>query len=96
MAAMSPHLSNPKEIAEAGEQIFSERYKDQFEREHPEEFAAIDVTTGDAYLAETHEGALEKAEACSPYGIFHLIQVGHSTAFRVSQTSHDDVDWIFQ
>jgi len=40
---MSPHLSNPKEIAEAGEQIFSERYKDQFEREHPEEFAAIDV-----------------------------------------------------
>ena len=95
-ATMTPHLSNPKEIAEAGEKIYADRYKNQYEREHPAKFVAIDITTEEAYIAHNPEDVLEAARGASPHGVFHLIQVGSSSAFRVSYTLHDDLAWLFQ
>lgn len=94
---MSPRLSNPKAIAELGEKIYREQYKEAYEREHPGQFAAIDTTTGKAYLADAPEVALENARADSPAGLFHLIQVGFAGAIRVSHTNDPTaVDWIFR
>lgn len=95
---MNRHPTNPKAIAELGEKIYSEQYKEQYERDHPGKFVAIDVATQKAYIGETPEGVLDAARADSPNGIFHLIQVGFSGAFRVSYTYHTDanMDWIFR
>lgn len=79
---------NPEKVAELGEKIYRERYKERYEREHPERFVAIDIDTGLAYLGETPEDALEKAMAAAPEGVFHLVQIGFSGAFRVAYTSH--------
>ena len=80
-------LSNPEAIAQRGEEIYQEKYKDKYEPEHGDEFLAIDVTTGQVYLAATSEEALKEARDASPTGLFHLIQIGHSGAFRVSYTA---------
>ena len=94
---MSPPISNPKAIAELGEKIYREQYKEAFERDHQGKFVAIDTSTGKAYLAEAPEVALENARADSPNGVFHLIQVGFSGAIRVSYTNDPSaVDWIFR
>jgi hypothetical protein len=89
-------ISNPKVAAELGEKIYKERYQDAFEREHAGQFVAINVLTGDPYISATPEGALDTAYAAAPSGMFHLIQVGHAGAFRVSYTQSPAVDWIFR
>jgi len=95
---MTSNFTNPKAIAELGEKIYSDRYKDEYERDHPGKFVAIDVTTQKAYVGDTPEGVLNVAREDSPHGIFHLIQVGFSGAFRVSYTNNDDagLDWVFR
>jgi alpha-galactosidase len=94
---MSPLVSNPKAIAELGERIYREQYKDSYEREHPGKFVAIDIATGKAYMADAPEVALETARTASPNGVFHLIQVGFSGAIRVSYSNDPStVDWIFR
>lgn len=93
---MNSPLTNPKAIAERGEEIYRARYKEQYEREHLGKFVAIDVETGKAYISETPEGALGTARADSANGLFHLIQVGFLGAFRVTRTNHASLDWIFR
>jgi hypothetical protein len=88
-------ILNPNDAAERGEKIYRERYKEQYEREHPGKFVAIDVLTQKAYISETPEGALDSAHAAATSGIFHLIQVGFAGAFRVSQTQESNMDWVF-
>ncbi|WP_263379701.1 hypothetical protein [Granulicella paludicola] len=89
-------ISNPKAAAELGEKIYREQYKSAFEIEHAGKFVAINVLTGDPYIADTPESALDTAYATAPSGVFHLIQVGHAGAFRVSYTQSSNVDWIFR
>jgi hypothetical protein len=89
-------ITNPKVAAELGEKIYRERYKDVYEREHAGKFVAINVLNEDPYIADTPEGALDAAYAAAPAGIFHLIQVGHAGAFRVSSYTHSKtLDWLF-
>jgi hypothetical protein len=89
-------ISNPKVAAELGEKIYLERYKDAYELEYPGKFVAINVLTAETYIADTPERALDTAYAAAPAGIYHLIQVGHAGAFRVSYSQGSTVDWIFR
>lgn len=89
-------ISNPKIAADLGEKIYHDRYKQVYEQEHPGKFVAINVLTQDTYLSDTPEGALDLAYKTAPGGVFHLIQVGHAGAFRVSYTKISSLDWIFR
>lgn len=89
-------ISNPKAAADLGEKIYRDRYKEQYEREHPGMFVAINVLTEAAFLSPTPEGALDSAYAAAPDGIFHLIQVGQAGAFRVSHSQSSSMDWVFR
>ncbi len=91
-ATMIP--SNPQAIAEAGEAIYKERYRTQYEAEHPGKFVAIDVKTGHATLGDTPEQALAEARKNHASGVFHLIKVGSAGAFRVSYSLHAANDWL--
>lgn len=87
-------LDSPNKIAEAGERIYADRYKVELERDQFGHFVAIDVTTGESYVAEFPEQALEKARAAAPNGIFHLIRIGAPGAFKVSfGLSRNDDFW---
>ena len=77
-----------EEVVDKGERIYSEKYKQEFERKYMGQFAVIDVNTGIAYHGEFPELALEEARKQAPGGLFHLIRVGAPGAYRVSYTSH--------
>jgi hypothetical protein len=81
-------FNTPAKIVEAGERIYAEKYQARLEQERPGSFVAIDVQTGEAYVARFPEQALEDARAHAHTGVFHLIRVGSSGAFRVSHFSH--------
>lgn len=89
-------LSNPKAIADRGEAIYREKYKDAYEANYLGKFVAIDVVSQNSYIGESAEQALELARKEAPTGLFHLIKVGSLGAFRVSHTSNAKLDWIFR
>ena len=89
-------FSSPTEIAAEGERIYAEKYKQDYETKHPGKFVAIDVTSGEAYLAEFPEEAIQSAQAKSPTGLFHLIKIGAQGAFRVSYSATNArSNWLF-
>jgi len=97
MAAMhSDPFLHPKAIAETGEKIYRDKYRKDLEATQLGKFVAIDVETQAAYLGDTSEEALSSARDASPKGVFHLIRIGAPGAFRVSYSSHANVDWLFQ
>jgi hypothetical protein len=77
-------LSNPKAIAERGEEIYNRLYRAEYEQNRRGKFVAIDIDTERSYVADTPEGALIAAQQANPNGQFHLIQVGYAGAFRAS------------
>lgn len=77
-------LDSPERIAEAGEKLYNERHRKELEATSRNKFAAIDVLTGQAYVADFPEQALEKARKEAPAGVFHLIRIGAPGAFKVS------------
>lgn len=91
-----PSLSDPRSVAEAGEKIYKEKFREKFEKTHAGQFVAIDVLSEESYIAETPDGAFEKARNASPHGIFHLIKIGSSGAFSVSHSSGVRPDWVFR
>ena len=83
MAVLSQlNLNNPQEISEAGERIYNEQYKAEYEQEHLHEFLAIDVLGGSATVGTTAMEAVSKAQELHPEGFFHLIRIGHAAAFE--------------
>lgn len=89
-------LTSIQKIAEAGEKIYAEKYKEKFEREHPQQYAVIDILTGNAYVGEFAEDAMQKATKSAPNGVFHLIRIGSAGAFKVSRVANPHVsNWPF-
>jgi|GraSoiStandDraft_30_1057271.scaffolds.fasta_scaffold711804_2 hypothetical protein len=85
---MSLQYRRPHEITAKGSDIYDRRYRAEFERLHNGEFAAIDIESEAAYLADLPENALAKARAAAPDGLFYLVRVGSSGAFKSSRLSH--------
>ena len=98
MPAMNLQMTNPQQVAEAGQKIYQDRYQQEYERLHPGEFLAIDVNTETPYIGDTASDALQAALAASPAGVFHLIKIGSPGAFKVSYSPSSDanVDWNFR
>ncbi|MBI3447710.1 MAG: hypothetical protein HY049_02130 [Acidobacteria bacterium] len=89
-------VNPPQVIAERGEQIYRERYKDEYERLYSGQFVALDVDSGSPFVADTPEGALDAARRAQPTGRFHLIRIGSPGVFRMSYAgSGSHGDWIF-
>ena len=89
-------FNNPRLIAEHGERIYSDNFREKFEKEYLGKFVAIDVTTEKAYVGDSPEEAYGTARQNSPKGVFHLIRVGSPGAYKVSYTSNAAMDWIFR
>jgi hypothetical protein len=96
--AMNPQMTNPQQVVDAGQRIYKERYQEEYERLHAGKFVAIDVQTGNAYLADTAGAALKNGLTAQPQGVFHLIKIGSTGAFKVSYSpsSNANVDWNFR
>ncbi len=92
MAETLKDLNSPDKIAEQGEFLY-ERVREEYEKKFMGQFVAIDVRSGDAYVGEYPETAMQKARAASPNAVLHLIRIGSQGAFKVSYTGarhHND------
>jgi hypothetical protein len=78
-SALSPHT-----IAERGVAIYRRRYAAEFERKWRGRFAAIDIDTEQAYVADYPEEALAEARRAAPKSLFYLIRIGSPSAFRTA------------
>jgi hypothetical protein len=81
-------LNTPEKIREEGEEIYARKHKEPLEKSKRGQFVAIDVLTGEAYVAEAAEKALLDARTAAPNGIFHLIRIGAPGAVKASFSSH--------
>ena len=87
----------PQEVAKRGEEIYARDHRERLEAESTDQFVAIDVSSGQAYVAPQPEAALEAAREAAPDGVFHLIKIGSEGAFRVSYTSDAaHSDWLLR
>lgn len=90
---VSRPIANPQEIAEAGQKIYDDRYKAEYEKKYPGQFVAIDILTGTATVAPEPEQAIDQARKAVSHGYFHLIRIGAPGAFKVSYSC---ARWMMQ
>jgi hypothetical protein len=80
---MATNPNDPQAVSAVGERIYNEKYKHELEPTHLGEFAAIDIMDGSLTLGASASEAMAKAKKDHPHGFFHLIRIGHSSAFQV-------------
>ena len=80
-------LDNPKAISEAGTVIYNAKYRAEYEAKYRDQFVAINILDESATLGATVDQALTQAENLHPDGLFHVIRVGHRTAFHIGVRS---------
>ena len=74
-------IPSSREIAERGEAIYKDKWEAKLANETGK-FVAINIANGDAVVGETSEEAIRHAQEKYPQGYFHLMRVGHRTAFN--------------
>lgn len=60
-----------------------EEIKDEIEEKHHGDYVMIEVDSGDYFIAETPEEALQRAEAVHPDKAFCLIRIGYKAAHKL-------------
>ncbi len=66
-----------------GEQIYNEKYKEEFEKKYWGQYVEIDVNTGKAYVGRTHDEALKRAHKNAPDGFFLVLGIGFDASIRM-------------
>jgi hypothetical protein len=70
----------PREIAEKGDGIYKAKYKRIYEKRFFGQYVAIDLETGEAFVAPNAAAAIQSAQTTSKEGaLFHLIRIGSQT-----------------
>jgi hypothetical protein len=85
---------NPTRLAELGEKLYQERFKDQYAPEHTGEVLAIDVESESAYLGKSALEALLAGEAAHRGGFFHVVKIGGPGVYQMGfgrSTSRDRI-----
>ncbi len=87
----------PQAIAEKGEQIYKEKYQEEYERRFLNKFVAVDVTTGKAFVAESPTAAIQTAQKTEKSGgPFHVMKIGSPGVYRLGYTLSNNNDWVFR
>jgi hypothetical protein len=80
---MTDQFANPKQIADAGERIYKDKFQAKLEETAKGKFVAINVGSGSASIGDTPEEALGNGRNEEPRGVFHLIRIGFPAAFQL-------------
>ena len=87
---------SPEEIAAKAEEIYRARYKTEYEKKYLGQFVAIDVDSGQSFVARSAEKAVETAQNAVGSGFIHLIKIGSPGVYHVSYSSPNAAKSLFR
>lgn len=73
----------PDQIAERGQKLYEEKLKAILEPAQKGKFVAIEVESGDYFLADTLLEALQKGKEKYPDRLLHTVRVGYEGVFKM-------------
>lgn len=82
MTAITEH-DELQQIVKAGERIYDQKYKTQYEAKFPDHYAVIDIDTEEAIVGEYAEDAVINAGKRFGSHRQHLIRIGSSSAVQL-------------
>lgn len=75
--------AHTKSVIERAKRIYDERLRAVLEASHPDRFVAVEPESGDHFLADTFDAAVEAARAAHPSRMPHVMRVGHAAALHI-------------
>jgi hypothetical protein len=73
-------MSLVQEIVEKGNGIYKAKYKRDCERRYFGQYIAVDVETGDGFIAPSAAAAIRNGQSAGKQGaLFRLIRIGYKT-----------------
>ena len=92
MTAQVLELGSPDQIAREAERIYDE-LDDEITAGHEGEFMVVSVRTGKVYISPSSAEAFRLGREAEPNGLFHLVRIGATSAFKGSFTVRHDDRW---
>ncbi|NUM77525.1 hypothetical protein HUU40_24450 [candidate division KSB1 bacterium] len=69
-------------FAEKAEQLYAERFKEEFEKIYHGKVVAIEPESGECFLGDSKMDAAISAKKRFPDGVFHFIRIGHQAMYK--------------
>ncbi len=74
-----------RSVIDRAKQIYSVRLQAELEPRHIHRFVAIEPESGDYFLGDTFDEAVNSARTKYPSRLSHTIKIGHSAAFHIGR-----------
>jgi hypothetical protein len=72
-----------RSVIERAKRIYDERLRAALEADHTDRYVAVEPESGEHFLADTFDGAVEAARAAHPSRLPHVMRVGHAAALHI-------------
>ena len=74
-----------KSVIDRAKRIYASRLQEDLESRHMDRFVAIEPESGEYFLADTFDEAVESAQTKYPSRHSHTIRIGHRAAFHIGE-----------
>jgi hypothetical protein len=75
--------ADTKSVIERAKRIYSEQLQAVLEAQHMNRYVAIEPDSGEYFLGDTFDEAVNSASAKHPSRLSHTIWIGHRAAFHI-------------
>jgi hypothetical protein len=75
--------ADTKSVIERAKRLYAERLQGVLETQHRDRFVAIEPESGEYFLGDTFDEAVQAARAKHPTRLSHTIRIGHRAAFHM-------------
>lgn len=72
-----------KATAQNARIIYESRLRQQLEREHPDRYVCIEPVSGNHFIGETFDDAVNAALDAFPDRLTHTLRIGHAAALHL-------------
>ena len=76
-----------KLVIDRAKQIYSDRLQHDLEMEHLDRYVSIEPESGDYFVADTFDLAVQSAREKYPTRLSHTIKIGHRAAFHIGMST---------
>jgi hypothetical protein len=75
--------SQSKAVAEQARQLYESRLRKQLEQTHRDKYVCIEPLSGDYFLGDSFDEAVNEALDACPGKLTHTLRIGHAAAVHI-------------